>query len=87
MFEVALKQKLSHLARKYSPGLVLKIWEEIRIAGGDEAYFSVCGWKTEMTLVEALSCLRDYCDFVEAMIRKHQEKEKRGRYYIPAHFN
>jgi hypothetical protein len=51
MCEVALEQRLSYLARKYSPGLVLKIWEEIRLAGGDEAYIHFCGWKTEMTLV------------------------------------
>jgi hypothetical protein len=32
-----------------------------------------------MTQMEALDGLDDYCDFVEAMIRRHQEKEKESR--------
>lgn len=75
MFEVAMGSKLSQLAKKYSKNLIAKIWDDIKTAGGDEAFLGVCGWKSEMTLAEALGCLDDYCDFIEAMIRKHLEKE------------
>jgi transcription elongation factor Elf1 len=79
IFEAVTKHKISQLARKYGDKLVVKVWKEIKTAGGDEAFFSVCGWKSEMTQMEALEGLDDYCDFVEAMIRKHQEKEKENR--------
>ena len=86
--KAALDHKISQRARKYTDELVFKIWEEMKTGGGDQAYLSVCGWKPEMTLMEALECLDDYCDFIEAMIRKHQEKgeEKRGSNYIPVLF-
>jgi hypothetical protein len=87
MFEAVLEKKLSQLAGKYGAALVYRIWEEMRIAGGDEAYFRFCGWPTEMTLGEAIGCLHGYCDFIEAMIRKHIEKEKKAVQYIPALFN
>lgn len=80
IFEAVTEHKTSQLARKYGDELVVKVWKEIKTAGGDEAFFSVCGWKSEMTQMEALEGLDDYCDFVEAMIRKHQEKENRGNY-------
>jgi hypothetical protein len=88
IFRAVLDHKISQLAGKYTGELVFKIWEEIKTGGGDQVYLSVCGWKSEMTLMEALECLEDYCDFIEAMIRKHQEKgeEKRGSNYIPALF-
>ena len=54
MFEAAMEQKLSQLARQYSDELVNQTWNEIRIAGDDEAFLKTCGWKTEMTLPEAL---------------------------------
>ncbi len=79
MCEAVTRHKISQLIRKYGDELVLKVWEEIKTAGGDEAFFSVCGWKSEMTQMEALEGLDDYCDFVEVMIRKHQEKEKENR--------
>lgn len=77
IFEVVTRHKISQLARKYGDELIVKVWKEIKTAGGDEAFFSVCGWKSEMTQVKALEGLDDYYDFLEAMIRKHQEKEKR----------
>ena len=79
IFEAVTTHKISQLARKYGDELVVKVWEEIKAAGGDEAFFSVCGWKSEMTQREALEGLDDYCDFVEAMIRKHQGKGKENR--------
>ena len=79
IFEAVTKHKISQLARKYGDELVVKVWKEIKAAGGDEAFFGVCGWKAEMTQMEALEGLDDYCDFVEAMIRKHQKKEKENR--------
>jgi len=85
--EAALAQKLSKLGKKYSPELVIEIWREMRTGGGNEAYLSVCEWNAEMTLREALWCLDDYCGFIEAKIRKHLAKAKRGNHYIPALFN
>ena len=78
IFEAVTRHRISQLARKYGDELVVKIWKEIK-TGGDEAFFSGCGWKPEMTQMEALEGLNDYCDFVEAMIRKHQGKEKENR--------
>jgi transcription elongation factor Elf1 len=77
--EAVTKHKISQLARKYGDELVGKVWKEIKTVGGDEAFFGLCGWKSEMTQMEALEGLDDYCDFVEAMIRRHQEKEKENR--------
>ena len=88
IFEARVERKISQLARKYSGELVFKIWEEMKTAGEDRIYFSLCGWKPEMTLMEALECLDDYCDFIDAMIRKYQQKgnEKRGCCYPPLFF-
>lgn len=87
LLEAALEQKLSRLAQKYSDEVVINIWKEMRIGGGNEAYLSVSEWKAEMTIMEALWCLDDYCDFIEAMILKQLEKERKGNHYIPALFN
>jgi hypothetical protein len=86
ILQAAMGQKISQLARKYSIEFVSKAWEEIKTTDGDLAFFSVSGWKREMTLMEALECLDDYCDFIEAMVRKRQE-EKGQIHYIPALFN
>ena len=59
IFKAVLDHKISQLARKYTAGLVFKIWEEIKTGGGDQAFFSVCGRKSEMTPMEALECLDD----------------------------
>ena len=79
IFEAVTKRKISELARQYGDELVVKVWKDIKTAGGDEAFFSVCGWKSEMTQLEALEGLDDYWDFVEAIIRKHQEREKENK--------
>ena len=84
IFEAVTKHKISQLARKYGDKLVVKVWKEIKTAGGDEAFFSVCGWKSEMTLMEALECLEAYCDFIEAMIRKNHEKGEEKREFSTA---
>ncbi len=86
VLEAVLSHKLSQLAGKYGNDLLLKVWNEMRRDGGNEAYLSVCEWKTHMTMAEALGCLNDYCDFIEGMIRKHVGKE-RGGDCSPALFN
>ena len=53
--------------------------ERHKTPGGDKDLFSVCGWKSEMTQVQALECLDEYCDFIETMIPKNQEKGKENR--------
>ena len=87
ILRIAMEQKLCQLARKYSIGLVSKVYEEMKRVDGDRDFNSGSGLKSEMTLMEALECLDDYCDFLEAMIRKWQEREKGKVHYIPAIFN
>ena len=87
ILEAVMADKLSQFAAKYSDEVVIKAWEEIRKANGEEAYIRFCEWKTEMTLMEALGCLDEYCEFVEAMIRKHLQKEGRVSSLAPAVFN
>ena len=82
IFEAVLENEFSHLVGRYGTELVNTVWDEIRMAGGDEAYFSVCGWKNEMSLPEALECLFDYCDFIEVMIRKYSDKEKERSFIL-----
>ena len=37
-----------------------------------------------MTIAEALGCLDDSCDFIEAMIRRHLKIEKREIISLPS---
>jgi len=84
ILEAAMEKRISQLARRYSLEAVVEVWEEIKMAGRDHAFFSVCRWKPEMTLIEALEGLDDYCDFLEAMIWKRQKEERGESHYIPA---
>ena len=79
MFQAALKEKFSQLARKYDSELVFKVWAEVEIAKCErvEPYFSKWGWNPKMTIMEALDSLDGYCDSIEAMIRERQEKDKK----------
>jgi len=78
MFDAAMKEKFSQLARKYNSELVFKVWAELETArcNGVEPYCSKWGWNPEMTMMEALDCLDSYCDSIEAMIQDRQEEEK-----------
>ena len=74
LFDALLKKKFSQLARKYSGELVFKIWGKVKITDADEAYFSACGWKPEMTIMEALNCLDEYCNYIEQVIQDYQKR-------------
>ena len=84
ILKATMEKKLSQLAKKYGLGAVTKAWAEM--AERDRTFYSIFGWKSEMTLTEALRGLDDYCDFIEATIRKRQEKEKGKSHYPPALF-
>lgn len=86
LVEVALDQKLSRLTRKYTDEVVIQTLHEIRNTGEEDEFLRTCGWNSEMSLVEALECLQDYCDFVETTIQRHLEKGE-SRHYLPAFFN
>ncbi len=83
MFEVALKEKLSKLARKYDPGLVLEIWVKILKGGGVKACLGKAEWDQSMTIAQALNYLDDYCNSIESLIKPHEKgkgkKEKGDR--------
>ena len=78
MFEAALKEKFSELARKYDPGLVFEIWTKIIRGGGIQGRFPKKEWDRNMTIEQALDCLDDYCKMIESFILKRQgPKEKK----------
>jgi hypothetical protein len=74
MFDAALKEKISRMARKYDHNLVFEFWTHIVKSDGVKIYFSKWEWKPEMTLGQALDSLDGYCDSIEAMIRDRQEE-------------
>ncbi len=75
-----LDDKFAELALKYSPQIVVSAWNEVTMAGGDEAD-STCKWKPEITASEALGLLDEYFDFVETMIQKRQEMGKTPAFF------
>jgi len=81
ILEAAMGQKISRLAQKYGVEPVEKAWEEMKKADRDRSFYKVFEWKSEMNLMEALEALDDYCDFLEAMIWKHQQKEHGKNHY------
>jgi hypothetical protein len=74
MFDAALKEKNSQLARKYGHNLVFEFWAKVAKSGGVKIYFSKWQWKPEMTIGQALDCLDDYYESIEEMIRDRQEE-------------
>ncbi len=79
MFEAALKEKLSELARKYDPGLVLEIWTRILKGGGVKACLGKGEWNEKMTSAQALDCLDNYCSSIESLIKPHQDVERKKK--------
>ena len=76
MFEAALKEKFSQLARKYDPKLVFEIWTQIIRGGGVQGRFPKKEWDQKMTIKQALDCLDGYCKSIESLIRKSQGEKK-----------
>ena len=79
MFDAALKEKFSHLARKYDWGLLVEIWAEILKNGGVIKYFAKGEWEPKMTIDQALDRLDEYCDSVESLIQKRLDEGERRR--------
>ena len=79
MFDAALKEKTSQMARKYDYNLVFEFWTHLVKSGGLKIYFGKWEWRPEMTIGQALDCLDVYSDSIEDMIRDLQkERCKRG---------
>ncbi len=76
MFEAALKEKFSELARKYDPGLLFEIWTQLLKGGGVQGRFPEKEWDQKMTIEQALDCLDDYCTSIESLIRKPKGEDK-----------
>ena len=72
MFEAALKEKLNLLARRYDYALVFELWTQIMKIGAVQTYFCKWGWTPNMTIAEALDCLDDYCNGLEAQLQESQ---------------
>jgi len=70
MFDAALKEKLSQLARKYDRELILEIWTEMVKEGGMKNFFGKGEWETSMSLEQALECVDQFGDFIESLIQK-----------------
>ncbi len=64
MFQAAMKEKLSKLARKYDSGILLKVWARLSNGEGIEARFRD-EWNEKMTIEQALDALEKYCSLVE----------------------
>jgi hypothetical protein len=79
MFDAALKEKFSQLARKYDWDLLVDIWAEISKNGGVIKYFAKGEWEPKMTIDQALDRLEEYCHSVESLIQKRLEEGKRRR--------
>ena len=79
MFEAALKERLSQLARKYDPELLFEIWTRIVEAGGVMVCLGNGEWNEKMTIEQALGCLDEYCIQIESLIRKLKGEEKGKR--------
>lgn len=76
MFEAALKEMFSQLARKYDQELVFHTWvnfvkKEIPAIPAD------LQWNREMTLAEALRSLETYFQSIEENLKKDSELKKR----------
>ena len=61
MFDAALKERLSQLARKYDPELLFEIWTRIVKAGGVMVCLGKGEWNQKMTIEQVLDCLDEYC--------------------------
>jgi len=73
MFEAALKEKFSQLAREYDPGLVFEIWAQALRGGGIQGRFPKKEWERSMRIEQALDSLDEYCSMIESLILKTQE--------------
>lgn len=70
LFDQALKMKISQLARKYDPNLVVELWIQIAKNGGGKDYFNKWKWKPDMTLAQAFSSLDDYLNGLQELLQK-----------------
>ena len=72
MFDAALKEKMNQLAREYGHGLVFELWTRMAKTGCIKPYFCKWRWKPNMTITEAIDCLDDYCNGLEAQLQERQ---------------
>jgi hypothetical protein len=72
IFDQALKEKLSKLARTYDPDLVSQLWTQIAKNGEGKEYFSRWKRKPEMTVAETMSSLDDHLNWLQELLQKRQ---------------
>ena len=77
LFAQALKMKISQLARKYDPNLVFELWTQIVKIDGIKSCSRKWIWKSDLTVMEAVDCLDDYCSGLDASLRKRQAEESK----------
>ena len=79
MFDAALKEKMNQMARKYDPDLVLELWARIEKFDHLKSYFGKWRWKPDMTIMEAMECLDDYCVGLETQLQERETNEGNNR--------
>ncbi len=79
LFDHALKIKISKLARKYDPDLVLKFWAQMAKINKKKPRIDRWRWNPDMTLTEAMDRLDDYYSALETLIQKRQAKSTKTR--------
>jgi hypothetical protein len=72
IFDQALKEKISQLAREYDPNLVSQLWTQIARNGEEKDFFSRWQWKPDMTVAETMSSLDDHLDWLQELLQKRQ---------------
>jgi len=75
MFDAALKEKMNQLAGEYGHGLVFELWTRMAKTGCIKPYFCKWRWKPNMTITEAIDCLDDYFNGLEAQLQERQATE------------
>jgi hypothetical protein len=75
MFNVAINEQFSRLARKYDFARVFEAWIRIARAGGAREYFRKGEWEPQMTIEQALALVDDYRQLIESLIQKRPEEE------------
>lgn len=75
LFDHALKTRISQMARKHDPDLVLRLWAQVARIGEAKSFFCKWRWRPEMTIQEALDGLDETCTGLETLLRERRAAE------------
>lgn len=73
MFAALLKEKFNQWSNRYDPKEVFKVWAETMESNDCRSQFKRVGWKTDLTIREALEKFDAYCQGIEKKIREKEE--------------